>query len=206
MEKLKSFGNSLLGIVFMIVILFLIVFFLKGAILIAPKVNLVLVRITSIGTLLGLLVFIPLAFFRKTRIASAVYFQIASFFFGLSTWVYGFLATYIFAGTFWLVLGLITGVGVIPIGLITLMINGEWGIFGNLIYAIILTLGSRFLSTWLFVKIEKKLEVKEAREDLFTFNENNDELESFVSEDKIYQSKELTIEVLKETNKEDEII
>ena len=53
-----------------------------------------------------ILVLLPLAIFRKTRAGSAVGFQIASYSFGVSLWLYGLLIAYSFWGVYGVVIGL----------------------------------------------------------------------------------------------------
>ena len=72
-----------------------------------------------IALALTVFVFVPLTLWRKTRGVGSVALFIASYIFGLTTWLFGAMITFSVFGWFGLVLGLLfLGVGVVPLAIV----------------------------------------------------------------------------------------
>jgi hypothetical protein len=86
---------------------------------------------------------------------SAIGFLISSFLFGASTWFAGLLASYIYFGTFWMVIAFFFfGVGVVPLGMIGAAFHADWMAGWLLLGGLVLTLGTRATGGWLTTKFE----------------------------------------------------
>ena len=96
---------------------------------------------------LTFLVLIPLGFIKKTRAIASVTLFFASYLFGITTWLYGVAVTFAMLGWFWLLVGfVIGGIGVVPLGMIASLIQGEYSVFFSLIIPIILVVFTRWLA------------------------------------------------------------
>src|SRR5258708_3560251 len=116
MSKIKSLGTVILSIVIFIALIFLAMVLITGGLGIALKINHILIRATTICTLICVFIFLTLALLKKTRIISVYGLFISSFVFGLSLWIYGFLVTYIFWGVSGVIFGtLLAAIGVVPL-------------------------------------------------------------------------------------------
>lgn len=123
----------------------------------AFKVNYFLAVISFFILLTYIFIFTPLAFFRKTRSASAFAFYLGSFVFGINLWLGSFVITIILAGLGWLIFGLlIAGIGIIPIAFIALLLNREWVNLLEFAVLIAMTFGFRTLGLWLGYKRTNK--------------------------------------------------
>ncbi len=159
MKILKSLGSLGLGVGILLASLFSVALLIDGGAVIAEKFAPLLTHVISISFVICLFVFLPLAFIKKSRIISVYGFLIASYIFGLSTWVIGFLVTYDFWGGTGVFMGLVlAGVGVVLLGLIASLLNGAWWAAANIIIGILLTLGTRILFAYLSGKVEDENE------------------------------------------------
>lgn len=156
-EGIKSVGGSILGFAIMIGFVFLAIVLLKGGISLADKIFPYIVKISNWVTLFLILVLIPMAYFKKSRMYAGMGLFFTSYFFGFSMWIYSALVAYIFWGFFALIIGLfLAGIGVLPIAILAAIFNGEWSIFGNLIYMMALTYGARIIGTKIMEKAEEE--------------------------------------------------
>jgi hypothetical protein len=104
-----------------------------------------------------LFVLLPLAIFRWTRGFAASGLMLASFAFGVTTWMASFSITYYYWGVVGVVIGLvIAGVGVLPIAVIASLIYADWTTVGLLILGAALIFGSRMFAAWLFTTLERE--------------------------------------------------
>ncbi len=162
-ENIKGIGSGALGVVtFLLILLLPVVFiliFIGGVAWIGLKVMPFLVTATTIFTFISLLVFIPLLFFRETRIWSASALFFVSWIFGATLWLFSFFATYMLWGLLGILIGLfVFGIGVIPIAFVASLLNGEWMMFAEITYMIILTFGTRFLGIYIIEKEENRIQ------------------------------------------------
>lgn len=145
MDTLKSIGGTLLGIaIFIGIIIATVLFFTLGAKVafeIAPFINWLAGILFTANLLLLLVAIIP-----KTRGVIGVIIYISSYVYGLSAWIYGLAVTLALWGWIAVIIGLFMGgIGVVPIGMLAAIFNGEWGIFWTLLLTVLLTYGSRIV-------------------------------------------------------------
>jgi hypothetical protein len=121
MNALKFGGAVALGIIAFLGLIFIALFFIKGAAYISVVALPYLDVAAAIGFLVCILFLLPLSFFHVTRVFACYGFLIASYIFGIEMWMYGFIVTYTLWGGTGIFLGLcFGGVGVVPLGLIVL--------------------------------------------------------------------------------------
>lgn len=149
MQALKSIGNFLLGIVIFVgIIVVTVLLFTLGAKLaftIQPFINW-LAGVLFIINIVALLV----AIVPKARGWAGVIIYISSYVYGLGTWIFGLAVTLAFWGWIAVIIGLLLGgVGVVPIGMLAAVFNGEWGIFWTLLISLVFTYGARVIGTLL---------------------------------------------------------
>lgn len=149
MQALKSIGSTLLGIVIFVgIIVATVLLFTLGAkvaFTIQPFINW-LAGILFLVNLVALLIAIS----PKTRGVSGLIIYISSYVYGLGTWIFGLAVTLALWGWIAVIIGvLMGGVGVVPIGMLAAIFNGEWGIFWTLFVSLVLTYGARLIGTLL---------------------------------------------------------
>ena len=100
--------------------------------------------------MLGALICLPLALFRRTRGFVSIVLFVASVVLGLATWVWGVVVTWIFWGGWAVLIGLfILGVGVVPMGIVAAAMAGEWELFTNMGVTLVVLIAIRVFSHWL---------------------------------------------------------
>jgi len=155
MNAMKSIGSTILGIAIFIALMFALVLFIEGAAKVSAFVFPLLVTATELSIAICIAVFLPLALFKFTRIVSVWGFFVASYIFGLSVWIFGFLVTYELWGGSGVFVGMVLGfVGVVPMGIIASALKGLWIIVIELIFGIFLTYGTRTFAMYLANKID----------------------------------------------------
>ena len=145
MNTLKSIGATLLGItIFVGIIIAIVLVFTLGAQLaftVAPFINWLAGILFIINLCLLLVAIVP-----QARGVAGVIIYVSSYIYGLSAWIYGLGVTLAFWGWIAVIIGLfIGGVGVVPIGMLAAMFNGEWGIFWTLLLTVVLTYVTRMI-------------------------------------------------------------
>lgn len=155
-DKLKSAGAIMGGIALLIGLLLLPVLIIYGSAVVGAKIYPWLTTVSSFALLVVLLVLLPLAFFRKTRLVSSSGMILASYVFGLTLWVYGLLLTLNLWGFLAVLIGLFMfGVGVVPIAMLATLFKGMWETFGELVLTTVLTFGTRFAGVWIASKADR---------------------------------------------------
>ncbi len=155
MEALKNVGWGLLGIATLVAMLFVAALSIKGMAWVSVHVLEYLIPFNNIVAMVCIVLLLPLAPFRKTRIVPAYGLYVASFVFGACVWMYGFIVTYEIWGVGGVFTGLMLGiVGIVPLGIIAASWNSEWVVVAGLIIGLVLTYGARAIAFWLWVKIE----------------------------------------------------
>ncbi len=168
-EAIKGIGGGALGVIIFLLILLLpvvfIIVYIEGMAWIGLKFMPFLVTATTIFTLISLLIFIPLLFFKETRALSGSALFFVSWIFGATLWLFSFLVTYMLWDFLGVLIGLfIFGIGVIPVALVASLFNGEWMMIANIVYMIILTFGTRFLGLYIAYKEEERILKEESGE------------------------------------------
>jgi len=186
MEALKNVGWGLLGIAIIVAVVFLAALLINGMAWVSGYVF--WSYLFDVVTVVCIVLLLPLAPFRKTRIVPAYGLYVASFVFGVCVWMYGFMVTYEFWGGAGVFIGLMLGVvGIVPLGIIAAAWHFEWMIVAELIYGLVLTYGARAIALWLGAKIDRyemekrsrliEGEVIEANPESNEINLGEDELE-----------------------------
>lgn len=156
-EKLKNFGYYTLGIAGFLLMLFIGVVMIKGAVWLGEHALQWLIDFSWIVFAINLFILFPLGLFRKTGIVGGMGMYISSYVFGLTLWFLGLLLTYFTWGFFGIFIGLVLGgVGVVPVAMLAMLINGELFTLLVLVILIVLTFGSRSLGIYLASRAEEK--------------------------------------------------
>lgn len=93
------------------------------------------------------IVFLPIAIVPRARVVSAWGLLVGSFVFGLVTWMTGFVFVQHYWGDYGLAAGLLLGlVGVVPLGVLASLVNGDWFGAGCVLMGLVLTFGSRVVA------------------------------------------------------------
>jgi hypothetical protein len=92
-------------------------------------------------------VILPISFIPKCKKYCSVMILYASYFYGILTWIWGFVAAYFIWGKAGIIIGLfLFGVGVVPVGFLAALLNGQWIGLAFIIFGIVLTYGTRAIS------------------------------------------------------------
>lgn len=156
-EKLKNFGYYVLGIAGLLLLLFVSIAMLKGAVWIGEHALQWLIDFSWIVIAINLLILLPLGLFKKTGIVGGMGIYISSYVFGLTLWFLGLLLTYFTWGFFGILIGLVLGgVGVVPVAMLATLLNGEFFSLVVLVILTILTFGTRALGIYLASRAEER--------------------------------------------------
>ena len=156
-ETLKNAGFALGGLLVMAAVFGLAMIFIVGAtaasLWVMEWVPLVLwSSLAVVFFILG-----PLSLIPPARVIAATGFLIASFVFGAMMWCCGLGVTYEAWGMVGVIIGLvIAGVGIVPVGMLAVLLHGEWQALIVFVIFIVLTFGLRALSFWLAQKVDER--------------------------------------------------
>jgi hypothetical protein len=155
LEVFKNIGWGLLGIVIVVAMAFVAAILMNGIAWVSGHVLVYLITLNNIVTVLCIVLMLPLAPFKRTRIVPSCGLYVASFVFGVCVWVYGFMVTYAIWGGVGVFFGLILGiVGIVPLGIIAALWHSDWATAAVLIYGVGLTYGARLIALWLWAKVQ----------------------------------------------------
>jgi len=155
-DALKTIGIVLVGFAVMLGGVLAVTLMLRGGVWLSERIYPWLVLSSVIALIISALVLLPMAAFKKTRGYAGIGFFIVSYVFGITTWVWSLLLTYVIWGLSALVIGLfIYGVGVFPIALLATAFNGKWSIFCQLSFGLIATYITRFVGNYLALKSDE---------------------------------------------------
>lgn len=162
-SKLKNIGIGVgtwvLGVGITALLILVSVFGILVAIWIGSKAIPYLFAIAWICLGLTILVFLPLAFIKRTRHFGVYCIYGSSFVYGITLWFVGLLLTAELWGYVAVFIGLfLLGVGVVPFAMLATLFKGMWGELAVLIVLTILTFGARALALWLGTKIPEGYE------------------------------------------------
>jgi len=154
-EKLSWAGTTALGLVGMFFLLTLLGLIVKGftwvAITVLPSLNQILIYLGGICILLLL----PLALIKKTRIISVIGLQITAFLSCIYLWLVSLLLVYDYWGAVGCFFGIALGfIGIIPLAFIATMVNGDWSLTGDLTYNLVSIIILYSLMAWILNKTE----------------------------------------------------
>src|ERR1700730_445515 len=99
-EKLRKLGNVSLGLVGIAAVFAVPFLFFKGAIWASEHLLRLLILIGFIVVVLDVVILLPLSMFRWLRPHTGGLIYLSSYLFGLVTWLYGFIVTYVLWGGF----------------------------------------------------------------------------------------------------------
>jgi hypothetical protein len=154
---LGSFGSLLLAIAFLLIIGLIIAILINGLVWFTESVYGYLILIASGLFWLGLVIFLPLAFFKKTRLLSGFAFLIAAYYYGTVLWFTGLITAYTIWGTAAVVIGIFfAAIGIIPIAMIASAFTGSWADLWNLLFWIAIVIAHGGLGMWLLAKADKE--------------------------------------------------
>ena len=104
-----------------------------------------------------LLILLPLAIFRRTRLVACYGLFIASFIFGATIWMAGFLTTLDYWGVGAVFVGLfMMGVGVVPMAILAALFQAPWWVAGVLTLGLVVTYGCRMLALTLAASLDRQ--------------------------------------------------
>jgi len=156
-ETLQGIGACLLYIVLSIGGLLALFFLIRWGATASEIIMPYLYWINGILFLMCIFVLIPMALIRKTRGIAGIGLYFASYIFGLSVWLSGFLITYAYWGVIGVIVGFfLAGVGVVATALLALIINAEWALFGILFLNVAIVLGVRTLGAYLAERADRE--------------------------------------------------
>lgn len=146
----------MLGIASFLLILFLSVLMIKGAVWVGENALAWLFDFAWIVLTINILILLPLSLFKKTGAVGGAGMYISSYIFGVTLWFLGLLLTYFTWGFWGVFIGLVlAGVGVVPMAMLAMLINGEILTFVVLIILTMLTFGMRALGIYLVGRAEE---------------------------------------------------
>ena len=157
-KTLKTGGMILGGLLAMAALFGLGIFFVAGAT--AASFFVIMKWAPMVSRSIFLIVFFilgPLSLIPPARALAAIGFRIASYVFGVISWCFGLVVTYVIWGMKGVVIGLmIAGVGVVPLAMLATLLRGYWQILIELVILIVLTFGLRALGMWLTQKAKDR--------------------------------------------------
>lgn len=164
-DILAGVGGFFAFIGIIVLSIFLVIVFLKGATYLSTTVAPVLTRITPLLFITCLFIFLPFSLIKSTRNFGLISLVVSSFVFGALAWMIGFITTLYFWGIVGVVIGLfIAGIGVVPFGIIASFLNERGDIAWNLIALIVLAYGTRAFALWYENKEERAVGLKQQRQ------------------------------------------
>jgi hypothetical protein len=161
LNKLKSGGTAVLGVLIIVALLALVGLVIEGAGWVTAKVFPWVQFFAVLALAVMVLVLLPLSAFKKTRPFAAMCILYISFLLGLRLWMDGLLATLTFWGVGGVIVGLLfAGVGVVPVGMLAALFHGQWAQLIDLIAFTFFTFGARFFAIWLGSKIDRDAQIE----------------------------------------------
>lgn len=142
----RSFNGCLVAICGVIIMLFLLVLAIQGGAWLAAKILPALPIFAEIVLAADILIFLPLAIFRRTQRLAGDGLFVSSYAFGVTLWIWAFLLAYTIWGALAVIIGIfLVGVGVVPIAMLATAFTGQWGNLGILVSLLLITFGIRWL-------------------------------------------------------------
>jgi hypothetical protein len=156
-KTLKNVGLILGGLLGMTAVFGLAMIFIVGATAVSFWVKEWLAVIFWSNLLISFFILGPLSLIPPARFIAAIGFVIASFVFGAMMWFGGLGVTYETWGMAGVIIGLmIAGVGIVPVGMLAVLLQGEWQALIGFVILIVLTFGLRALGFWLAKKVDAR--------------------------------------------------
>jgi len=156
-ETVKNVGIALGGLLVMAALFCLAMIFIVGATALSEWVAPWFPVVFWSSLLVAFFILGPLSLIPPTRFIAAIGFVIASFVFGAMMWCCGLGVTYGAWGIGGVIIGLmIAGIGIVPVGMLAVLLHGEWQALIVFLILIVLTFGLRALGFWLAKKVDER--------------------------------------------------
>jgi hypothetical protein len=156
-ETLKNVAFALGGLLVMAAAFGLAMIFIVGATAVSFGVMEWIPVVFWSNLLIAFFILGPLSLIPPARFIAAIGFVIASFVFGAMMWCCGLGVTYEAWGIVGVIIGLlIAGVGIVPVGMLAVLLQGEWQALIFFVIFILLTFGLRALGFWLAKKVDER--------------------------------------------------
>jgi len=154
-ESAKSIGYFVLGAGLFFGSIIVILIFIEGGVWVSEHILPLLYKIIFVVFLINLLIFGPISVGKRTIYTAFYGFNISSYVYGVTLWFFGLIVAYYLWGVGAIIIGLIiAGVGVVPIGMLAAIFNGEWSVFLWMVILAALTYGTRYISYKLAERID----------------------------------------------------
>ena len=156
-ETLKNVGIGLGGLLIMAGLFGVGTIFIVGATAASLWVREWMPVVFWSSLLVAFFILGPLSLIPPTRFIAAIGFVSASFVFGAMMWCCGLGVTYGAWGIGGVIIGLmIAGIGIVPVGMLAVLLHGEWQALIVFLILIVLTFGLRALGFWLAKKVDQR--------------------------------------------------
>jgi len=153
----RGFSGCLLVAALLAALGLVALLFLRGGVWLGAQVLPWLRQFAAAALLVTGVLFLPLAFFWRTRRWAARGLLVASSIFGLTLWVWGLVLTYNLWGGVAVLLGLfLVGVGVVPMAMIATLLQAMWPTLGQLVLLALLTIATRRFGLQLLAQIRRE--------------------------------------------------
>jgi hypothetical protein len=150
LDKLKSVGGVVLGIIIILALLTVCAVFIAGAEWLSENLLPWSLRVSEWVFFVLIASLLPLSLIRKCRPYTATAMIFSSFVFGATVWMDGLVLTMTIWGDGAAIFGLLLGgVGVVPFAMLATLFHGMWVRLAELVVLTLLTFGSRFIAFWI---------------------------------------------------------
>lgn len=150
LDKLKSAGGFLLGIIIILALLTVCAVFIAGVEWLSENLLPWSLRVSEWAFFVPIALLLPLSLVQKCRSYTPTAMIFASLVFGATVWMDGLVLTMTIWGDGAAIFGLLLGgVGVVPFAMLATLFHGMWARLAELVVLIVLTFGSRFLAFWI---------------------------------------------------------
>ena len=156
-EKLKSFGEGMLGMFIMVGVTIIGMLIIFGAAKIIGWVYPIISFVAGIVLFTFILLVLPFSFFHKLRPFLSATSLIFSYIYEVAVWMLCFLIV-VYGMGFWGLFFLLFFKVIVPVAIIGLLIKGYWQFSLMIIVSYIIAFGMRFFGIWLMGKYEKRME------------------------------------------------
>ena len=149
-ETAKGLGVFVIGLIAFVLVVVVAALFLYGAVWVADWLKTLFWVLAKLALFVQILVLLPMSVFRRTRGVSIVGMSIASVVYLILVFVASTVLAFQNFGIMGVVLGLMgAGVGVIPVGIVSALINGMWVEAADVAIVLVIWFATGFYSDWI---------------------------------------------------------